>query len=228
MDLNKKRAHRTIEEMDIDNYINRPYKEAEEYEVELKDIPEYNAPKLGRRKLRDYTFKFIFSLDFHKAEKNVNENKEAFANELDKLVEYYCYIHDVLNEEDVKYIKNFTRIYVEDFHEIEDHIKSSLKSTWSITRISKVSLGLLKLAIIEILYENTPFRVAINEVIELSKKYQGTKQTVFVNGLLGEFVKLNKIEAKQNEKRHQEKEAEKNSENKEDASLSNVDELDNI
>ena len=57
---------------------------------------------------------------------------------------------------------------------------------WSRDRISKVSLAVLRLAIYEMLYEDSvPVSVAINEAVELAKKYGGEEESSFVNGILG-------------------------------------------
>ena len=58
-----------------------------------------------------------------------------------------------------------------------------------IERISKINLVLLKLAIYEILYTETPFKVVINEAVELAKKYGDDTSPNFVNGILASIVK---------------------------------------
>ena len=57
---------------------------------------------------------------------------------------------------------------------------------WSRGRISRVSLAVLRLAIYEMLYEDSvPVSVAINEAVELAKRYGGEEDSAFVNGILG-------------------------------------------
>ena len=74
--------------------------------------------------------------------------------------------------------------------EIDDMISKNLKAGWKITRISKVSLALLRLAIFEILYrDDVPVSVSINEAVELSKKYTVKDDTSFINGVLGAVAK---------------------------------------
>lgn len=61
---------------------------------------------------------------------------------------------------------------------------------WKMSRLSKVSLALLKLAIYEIMFEkDIPISVSINEVIDLAKKYGGADDAPFVNGVLGTVAK---------------------------------------
>lgn len=72
---------------------------------------------------------------------------------------------------------------------IEEDIKTNLKENWKIDRISKVNLSILKLAIYEIKYTQVPFKVAINEAVELAKKYGDENSKTFVNGILASIVK---------------------------------------
>lgn len=73
---------------------------------------------------------------------------------------------------------------------IDEKISSNLKSGWKITRISKVSLAIMRLAVYEMLYlEDIPVSVSINEAVELSKKYTVQDDTSFINGVLGAIAK---------------------------------------
>ena len=73
---------------------------------------------------------------------------------------------------------------------IDAKISANLKSGWKISRISKVSLALLRVAVYEILYmDDIPVSVSINEAVELSKKYTGEDDTAFINGVLGAIAK---------------------------------------
>ena len=72
---------------------------------------------------------------------------------------------------------------------IQEKISQNLKKDWKIERISKINLVLLKLAIYEIIYTETPFKVVINEVIELAKKYGDDTSPTFINGILASIVK---------------------------------------
>ena len=74
--------------------------------------------------------------------------------------------------------------------EINAKISENLKKGWKISRISKVSLALLRLAVYEILYrDDVPTSVSINEAVELSKKYTVKDDTSFINGVLGSVAK---------------------------------------
>ena len=67
-------------------------------------------------------------------------------------------------------------------------IEKNLKSDWKIERISKIDLAILKLAIYEIKYKELPFKVVINEAVELAKKYGEDTSKNFVNGVLASIV----------------------------------------
>ena len=73
---------------------------------------------------------------------------------------------------------------------IDEHISANLKSGWKISRISKVSLAILRVAVYEMLFmEDIPVSVSINEAVELSKKYSSEDDTAFINGVLGAISK---------------------------------------
>lgn len=72
---------------------------------------------------------------------------------------------------------------------LDDKI-SAASTGWSITRISRVALSIMRLAVYEMLYiDNIPVSVSINEAVELAKKYGGSDDSAFVNGVLGAIAK---------------------------------------
>ena len=74
--------------------------------------------------------------------------------------------------------------------EIDEKISAHLKQGWKISRISKISLALMRVAIYEMLYQDDiPVSVSINEAVELAKKYTGEDDSAFVNGVLGAVAK---------------------------------------
>ena len=77
----------------------------------------------------------------------------------------------------------------EHIEEIQELIEKNLKADWKIDRISKIDLSLLKLAIYEIKYKEIPYKVAINESLELAKKYGEETSKNFINGILASVVK---------------------------------------
>lgn len=99
-----------------------------------------------------------------------------------------------LGKEEAEYIKNIFYGIKENKEEIEKLISSNLKEKWSMDRISKIDLSILKLAIFELVYSKLPYKVAINEAVELAKKYGEDSSKSFVNGVLASIVKEKKLD----------------------------------
>ncbi len=99
-----------------------------------------------------------------------------------------------LGEEEAEYIKNIFYGIKENKEEIEELISSNLKEKWSMDRISKIDLSILKLAIFELVYSKLTYKVAINEAVELAKKYGEDSSKSFVNGVLASIVKEKKLD----------------------------------
>ena len=92
-------------------------------------------------------------------------------------------------EEKYKYIEDVVFGIEKNKETIEDLIKNNLKSEWKIERVSKIDISILKLAIYEIKYKKLPFKVVINEAVEIAKKYGEDTSSKFVNGILASIVK---------------------------------------
>lgn len=85
------------------------------------------------------------------------------------------------------YAKELYNGVIENQGEIDDII-TSFSNGWKITRIPKVNIAILRLAIYEMKYvESVPNSVAINEAVELCKKYSSKEDSSFVNGILGSY-----------------------------------------
>ena len=124
---------------------------------------------------RELTFKILYSLQI---KKEVNEE------------EIQLFLEDNnLKERDKKEIEEDISNINLNLQEIQNKISANLKDNWTIDRISKIDNALLTLAIYEILYKKIPFKVAINEVVELAKKYGGDASSSFINGVLANIVK---------------------------------------
>jgi len=95
-----------------------------------------------------------------------------------------------LNEADENYIKSTFLGVFENIENIDDIISGSTIG-WEYNRISKISMALLRIAVYEILYTNgdVPVSVAINEAVELSKRYDDPEAYTFINGVLGSVAK---------------------------------------
>lgn len=132
---------------------------------------------MKRSAIRELTFRLIYSLEIQKAEN------------LEEQIELYLECNEVEDEEAKKYIKDAILGINEHIEEIQELIEKNLKADWKIDRISKIDLSLLKLAIYEIKYKEIPYKVAINESLELAKKYGEETSKNFINGILASVVK---------------------------------------
>ena len=132
---------------------------------------------MNRSAIRELAFRLIYSQEIQK-EENIEEQ-----------IELYLECNDVEENEAKEYIKDAVFGIKEHIDEIKELIEKNLKTDWRIDRISKIDLGLLKLAIYEIKYKKIPYKVAINECLELSKKYGEDSSKNFVNGILASVVK---------------------------------------
>lgn len=126
---------------------------------------------ITRRSAREQAFILLFEMSFSDDEFSLEQIKENAMDSRD--VEFCDYAVKVAQGVD----KNKD--------EIDEIISSHLKKGWKISRISKVSLAVLRLAIYEMKYEkDLPFAVSINEAVELSKEFS-IDESGFVNGILG-------------------------------------------
>ncbi len=132
---------------------------------------------MKRSAIRELTFRLVYSLEIQKTE------------ELEEQIELYLECNEVNEEEAKEYIKDAIKGIDEHKEEIESLIEKNLKADWKIERISKIDLSLLKLAIYEIKYKEIPYKVAINESLELAKKYGEETSKNFINGILASIVK---------------------------------------
>lgn len=139
---------------------------------------------MNRSETRKVAFELIYSLEIQKIsrdeyEEQINLFLENNGIEENKVKEY---VQDVIyGIEDHK-------------EEILDQINKELSEKWEISRLSKINVAILKLAIYEILYKKIPYKVVINEAVELAKNYGDDSASSFVNGILASVVKNNNIE----------------------------------
>lgn len=124
---------------------------------------------------RELTFKVLYSRQI---------NKEMNQDELEIFLE-----ENNLKERDKEEIQNDINVIYTNLNDITANISKNLKNNWTIDRISKIDKALLILAIYEIKYKEIPFKVVINEVVELAKKYGEDTSASFINGVLANVVK---------------------------------------
>lgn len=105
---------------------------------------------------------------------------------------------EVENGRSREYVKIVASGIKENDSEISEMISKNLKTGWTINRISKIDLALLKLAIYEMNYMGTPYKIIINEAVNMAKKYGEDNSQSFVNGVLAKIVAENKLSDEKN------------------------------
>ncbi len=132
---------------------------------------------MSRKLSREKAMELIFSTML---------TKESHGEAIETFVDNY---EGNIKEIDLEYIKEVLKGVEENREEIDELIKSNLQK-WKIDRISKVNLSILRLAIYEMKYvSDVPEKVAINEALEITKKYSDEKSVSFVNGVLDKIYK---------------------------------------
>lgn len=130
---------------------------------------------MSRKKARDNAFKCVYELEFGK-----DENLEKILNN--------CYEENDNKTDEKEYIKKVLKGIKEKLEEIDGIILSKLKN-WSLDRIAKIDLAILRLAIYEIKYmEDIPEKVSANEAVELAKTYGNNDSKSFVNGVIAKVI----------------------------------------
>ena len=136
---------------------------------------------MQRSSMRELAFKMLYGLEVQN--ENTQEQVDMFIEE-----------NDVNDEKAIEYLKDIASGVEANKEEINDLIQKNISKNWSLNRISKINISLIKLAIYEMLYKELPYKVAINEVVELAKKYADESSPVFINGILASVVKEKKLD----------------------------------
>ena len=131
---------------------------------------------MTRRQLRENVFKMLFRVEFHD-EKEMPEQLALFEDEVEPISE----------DEKIYMTNKYNDIYAH-IEELDAAINESSKG-WKTTRMGKVDLTLIRLAVYEIKYEeDIPTGVAINEAVELAKKYGTDDSPAVINGVLAKIA----------------------------------------
>lgn len=130
---------------------------------------------MNRSAMRELAFKAMYGMEVQK--EHTNEQLDLFLED------------NGINESDaIEYIKSVFNGIETNKEEILKMISDNLKRDWTIERISKVNLAILEIAIFEIKYNELPFKIVINEAVEIAKKYGDEAAPLFVNGVLASIV----------------------------------------
>jgi N utilization substance protein B len=133
---------------------------------------------MKRRELREHIFEILFRVEFMN-ETEMEEQMELFFEDLAEA-----------RPADVEYIKNKYMAVREKMPMIDIMIDEKSKG-WKTSRMGKVELTILRLAVYEMLFdEDVPMTVAINEAVEIAKKFGGDDTPSFVNGILAKVTTI--------------------------------------
>ncbi len=130
---------------------------------------------MTRRKIREEIFKLLFE-------------HELIDNNIEKR------INDVTNEENLKkndeieFLRNYVIEIIENENILIEKIKNILDG-WTYERLGTIEKVLLKISFYEITIKNVGYEIAINEVLEIAKKYSYNDTKEFLNGILAKLVK---------------------------------------
>ena len=145
---------------------------------------------MNRSAIREKAFELIYSLEIQKQDGSLNQE------DLQEAVDLYIENNEITDKSAKEYIQDAIFGIENNKEKIVNQIEKNLKKDWKLDRISKIDLAILKLAIYEIQYKELPFKVVINEAVELAKKYGEDSSKNFVNGVLASIVN----QSMQNEK----------------------------
>mgnify|MGYP000227708467 CR=1 FL=1 len=133
---------------------------------------------MSRRELREQVFKLLFRIEFND-EAEMPQQVQMFFEQEEKPV----------GESEREEIQDKYARILQKKEEL-DKMLNEKATGWNVSRMGKVDLTILRLALFEMLYDDKiPVSVAINEAVELAKRFGQTDSPGFVNGVLAKFVK---------------------------------------
>ena len=132
---------------------------------------------MTRREIREEIFKLLFE-------------KELTDNNVEKRIEETIKENNIRKEEHIEFLKS----YINDIIEKEDSLIEKIKEIldgWTYERLGTLEKVLLKISFYEIIIKEVGYEIAINEAVELAKKYSYDDTKEFLNGILAKLVKQN-------------------------------------
>lgn len=131
---------------------------------------------MSRRELREQIFKLLFRVEFNSLEDMTEQERLFFEDE------------GAARDKDAGYVSDKYHRISQKLSEIDEQLNEKAEG-WNTARMSKVDLTILRLAVYEINYDDSvPTGVAINEAVELAKKFGQDASSGFVNGVLARFA----------------------------------------
>lgn len=147
---------------------------------------------MTRREMREHCFKMLFGVGFYPAEAIAGQIEQYFNSpeEEDTTPEGMEEIlHQVtMTEKDQEFLSDRVAAIASHFLELDEKL-NNVTEGWKTRRMGKVELAILRQALYEMLYDGeVPEKVAINEAVDLAKKYGGKEASAFINGVLAKFI----------------------------------------
>lgn len=132
--------------------------------------------KMKRKNQRELLIKMFYEMEMNK----------DFGNQI-----YKSFLeNNSINNLDDRYFYSLYELYIKNKEAIDESIKSLISLSWDMSRIAKVDLSILRVAVTEIVHmEDIPYKVSINEAINLAKDYGDESSYKFINGILGNLMK---------------------------------------
>ncbi len=135
---------------------------------------------MSRRNARKHIFNLVFQAEFNSG------------TDTEESVSTYIAEYSDFKEDEKEFILKEYKGITENLEEIDSCI-DSFASGWSISRLAKTDLAILRIAVYEILFsDDVPDKVAVNEAVELAKLFSSEKAPAFVNGVLSKVIKSRK------------------------------------
>ena len=132
---------------------------------------------MKRTEMREHIFRMVFSYEFN-SDQEMPQQMQLYFEQLDQEPK----------EEDMAYIRDKALNVILKSEEIDEMLNEYVTG-WKTSRMNKVDLSILRLAVYEMKYdEEIPEKVAINEAVELAKKFGGDEAPAFVNGILAKLI----------------------------------------
>ncbi len=144
---------------------------------------------MTRREIRDKIFKIVFTVEFNTSDEMEDQLQLAFDTEMPGDEEDDPLLYVSVSDKDRAYITDKVMDILAHKEAIDSTI-SEISEGWKLQRIGKEELAILRLGVYEVVYDETiPEKVAINEAVELAKKYCDVSASKFINALLAKLVK---------------------------------------
>ena len=130
---------------------------------------------MTRRKIREEIFKLLFE-------------HELLDNDIQKRIEEVIEEEKITKEDQIDFLKSYVTEIIENEEILIEKIKNILDG-WTYERLGTIEKVLLKISFYEILIKKVGYEIAINEVLEIAKKYSYNDTKDFLNGILAKLVK---------------------------------------